>query len=253
MSELENKLGTLSTKIEKIQKKSAKSAKYTIVGYVLVVIFVFAYTTILMLWIKKEVTADNISAQMRHMINTSVLTDENREGIVRYCRDQAPVWAEGLVQMTHDQLIPIMKMKVKSIIDNTTDSGITILKTDLFPKIKQLMEDNATDLTKHKDLADQEIANEIAKILADESEREMNVFINDKVKNRIASLRSHLDKMSALPYKKLTRKEAAERRLIVNWVYLMEHHEAPADIFGEFMKGINGTYDGIMDKLKLTQ
>jgi DNA-binding ferritin-like protein (Dps family) len=252
MREIETKFDALSQKIEKMQKQALSGTKTTMIGYIVVVVFVFAYTSFLMWWIKKEVTADNLSAQMKIMIEGSVLTDANREKMVSYCRDQAPVWADGLVQMTHDQLIPMMKLKVKSIIDNTTDSGITILKRDLFPEIKKLIESNAAELNQHKDIADPDIANEIAKILTDESEREMNKFINDKVKSRINHLRNQFDKMSAIPYNKLTRKEAAERRLIVNWVYLMEHDEAPSDIFGEFMRSVNGTYEGIMKSLTLS-
>lgn len=253
MKDMETEFDVLSQKIEKMQKQASSSAKLTAAGYLLVVIFVFAYTIILMKWIKTEVTANNLSAQMKVMINDSVLTDQNREKVVTYCRSQAPVWAEGLVQMTHDQLIPMMKTKVKSIIDNTTDSGIKVFKRDLFPEIKKLVKANAAELQKHKDLTDPEIAKEIAKILADESEREMNVFINDKVKNRINDLRNRLDAMSSMPYDTMNKKQAAERRLIVNWVYLMEHDEAPADIFGEFMNSLNGTYHGIMKDLNLSE
>jgi hypothetical protein len=253
MRDLENKFKQLSQKIEKMQQQSLSSTKTTMVGYIIVIIFVFAYTSFLMQWIKKEVTADNLSAQMKIMVEGNILTDANREKMVTYCQNQAPVWADGLVQMTHDQLIPMMKLKVKSIVDNTTDNGISILKRDLFPEIKRLMEANANDLSKHKDITDPYIAKEIAKILADESEREMNTFINDKVKKRINNLREQLDKMSATPYSKLTRKEAAERRLIVNWVYLMEHDEAPSDMFGEFMKSINATYEGLMKNFTITE
>jgi len=253
MKDMEKQLSALSEKIEKMQKHSLSSTKTTMIGYVIVVIFVFVYTSMLMLWIKKEVTADNLSAQMKIMIEGNILTDANREKMVNYCRDQAPLWADGMVQMTHDQLIPMMKLKIKSLIDNTTNNGIRILKKDLFPEIKKLIEENANEISKHKDITDPRIANEIAKILADESEREINAFINDKVKYRINHLRNQLDEMSEKPYNNLTRKEAAERRLLVNWVYLMEHDEAPSDMFGEFMKSINATYEGLMKNLTLTE
>lgn len=251
MREMESQFDALSQKIKKMQKKASGSTKMMAIGYLLVVGFVFIYTVALMAWIRKEVTADSLSAQMRKMVDERVLTDVNREKMVTYCRGKAPVWADQLVQVTHDQLIPMAKLKVKSMIDKTTDSGITVLKHDFFPRVKELMEVNAEELNKHKDISDQSVANEIAKILADEADREMDLVINDKVKSRIAHLRTQLDEMAATPYKDLTRHQAAKRRLIINWVFLMEHHEAPADIFGELLKGINGTYEGVLSDLEI--
>jgi hypothetical protein len=252
MSDME-KINALSEKIEKMHKQALNSTKVTAIGYLIVVLFVFGYTTFIMNWIKAEVSADKLSASMRVMIEGSILTDENREAMVKYCREQAPVWAEDLVQMTHQQLIPTMKLKVKGIVDKTSDDAIGILKRDLFPQIKELVIANAKDLDTKKDITDQNIANELAKILADECEREMDVFVNDNVKRRIGILRDGLHNMAVKPYRDLTQKEGAKRRLLVNWVYLMEHHEAPSDIFGEFLKGLNRTYEGIMKDLTLSE
>jgi len=248
MSDME-KISALSAKIEKMQKQAANSTRMVAIVYLLVVLFVFAYTTFIMNWIKQEVSPNNLSATMKMMIEGKVLTDENRIAIVNYCREQAPVWADGLVQMTHEQLIPQLKDKVREIVDQTSDEGIAVLKKDLFPHFKELILANAQEINAHKDITDPQIANELAKILANECEREMDVFINDKVKHRIGLLRDDLDKMSEKPYRSLCQAEAAKRRLIVNWIFLLEYDEAPSDTFGEFMKSLNGTYEDIMSQI----
>ena len=253
MREMEPQLDVLFQKIQKMQVQASKSTKMTAIGYLIVVIFVFIYTTGLMSWINKEVTANSLSAQMRNMVDKSVLTDANREKLVKYCKKQAPVWADKLVQITHDQVIPVAKSKVISIIDNATNSGIAVLKHDFSPKVAELIKANAESLNKHKDISDQSVANEVAKILADEAEREMDVFIDSKVKYRIAHLRSQLNELAAIPYKDLTRKQAAKRRLIVNWVFLMEHHEEPANVFRELLQGINGAYKGVLNDFDMAQ
>jgi len=130
MSELD-KINALSERIEKMQKQAAKSTKFTAIGYLLVILFVFGYTTFIMSWIKQEVSADKLSASMRIMIEGNILTDENREAMVKYCGEQAPIWAEDLVQMTHHQLIPTMKLKVKHLVDKKSDEAIVILKSIL--------------------------------------------------------------------------------------------------------------------------
>ena len=249
MKDIENKIEALSAKIEKMEKQAVSGKKITLTAYILVIVFVFIYTNSIFLWMKQEVSANSLSASMRLMIENNVLTNDNRQALVKYCKEQAPVWADQLVVMTHEKLIPMMKEKVKGKLDASVDSGIAKLKEELFPAVKQILEDHASEFGKHKDITDPLVAQEIAKIIADECDREMTGIIHDKVKERIHVLRNDLDKLSSLPYSKLTRKQAAERRIIINWVYLMEHHEAPSDIFGEFIKSLNATYDDAVKEI----
>jgi len=253
MKDLESRIESLGAKIEKMRKHDASSLKATVIGYLLVVIFVFVYTQSIMHWIKKEVSPNNLSAYTRQTIKKKFLTQEQCQSMVNYCRKQAPVWADKLVVMTHEQVIPRLKTKVKELIDKTADKGIIKLKKDVFPRVNDFLKVHAEKLKKHQDIADPEIAKELAKILSDKCESELDKFINEKVEFRIALLKKDLHKMATKPYSKLTRKEAAERRLLVNWVYLMEHDESPTDVFGEFLKSLNGTYNDFLKDFSLNK
>lgn len=250
MSDME-KMNALSEKIEKMQKQAMKSTKVYAIIYLVVVLFVFIYTNVIMEMIKVQVTPDNLSAQLRVTIEEQLLSDENCEKVISYCKEQGPIWAEDLVGMTHKQIIPMVKLQVKDAVDKTADEGIVAMQKELFPKIKKLINANAHELSKHKDITDQNIANEMAKILVDECEKQIDGFINDNVKYRIGVLRDQLENMSSSPLDKLSKKQAAERKVIVSWVYLLEHGESPADSFGELLKSINGTYEDFMQDLAI--
>ena len=251
MSDME-KINALSGKIETMQKQATNSTKFTAIGYLLVILFVFGYTTYIMHWVKEEVTIDNIIDLSKVMIERDLLSDENCKSWMVQCKTQAPVLAEYLVEMTHQQVIPLLKNKIKKGIDKSSDDIINKLKKDIFPGIKELVAENARELNKHKDITDQNIANELAKVVADECEREINIFINDKVKYRISLLRDELDKLSSKPYDQLSNEEKSKRLLIVNWIYLLEHDESPDDVLGEFLKSLNSTYEGALKDLKLS-
>jgi len=252
MKNMETKISNLTEKIEEMRKKSKSNTKIASIVYIVLVIFVFAYTSIIMSLVKKKATADSISAQLRLLIDESLLTKSNHQWIKDKCKEQTPVVAEALVQMAHNRIIPTIETKIKRLIDRQTDSIITRLEEDIFPNLNNVVKAHAKELEVHaNDITDKAIANELSVILTKELDREMGKFINDKLTDRIHAFRSELDKISSQPYSTLTKKEAAERLMIVNWVFLMEHHEAPENVIAEMLKDINSTYEGFLKDLHL--
>lgn len=252
MKDLEIKINTLSEKIEEMRRKNQSSTKIASIVYIVLVIFVFAYTSTIMSLLKEKTTADSISAQLRLIIDRDLLTDQNREWVLKTCKEQSPAVAESLVEMAHNQIIPTLEIKIKQILDQQVDAIVARLEKDILPELTKVVKEHANDLKAHADdITDEAIANELAKILAQDFDREMGNFINDKVKYRMNVLREELDQISSKPYSQLNQKEAAERRMIVNWVFLMEHHEAPQNVFGEFLKSANDAYESFMADLQL--
>jgi hypothetical protein len=119
----------------------------------------------------------------------------------------------------------------------------------MIPVINTFMERHAEELNKHSDVTDERVANELAKIMVDDIGKELDSFMNDKVKWRIGKLRAELDRISRKPYNELTKKEAAERRLIVNWVYLMEREEDLPGIAGALLQSFGDTYKSFFSDL----
>lgn len=159
--------------------------------------------------------------------------------------------ADSIALATHQKIIPAAKTKIKSILSEQADHIAEIIRKEMGPEILKFVEEHAAEFQKHSDVADEHIAVELAKVLSADIEKEMDAFINEKVKRRISALRTELDTIAAKPYAKLTKKQAAERRLIVNWVFLMEHGEAHSDVFGSFLQSLGDTYKGFMSDMNL--
>lgn len=251
MREFEQKLTELNDRIEKIRSKNVSATRLVVVAYVILVVFVFGYTSFLMRWIKLEVSADQISAQMRLQLEENLLTDKKRQQILAFCRGRIPMIADSIAVATHQKLMPAAKTKIKSILSKQADLIAKKTRKEMAPEIMKFVADHAAEFQQHSDVADEKIAVELAKVLSSDMEKEMDGVINDKVKHRISALRTELHAIAAKPYAKLTKKEAAERRLIVNWVFLMEHGEAPSDVFGSFLQSLGDTYRGFMSDMNL--
>jgi len=251
MKDLELKINSLATKIEDLRAKSNKSTRIATIVYIVLVVFVFGYTAVIMNMLKKKATADSISAIAKVKINDSLLTDGNRQWVLDYCKEQTPLIADGLVTLTHDQLIPSIKVKIKNQLDGQIDGIIARLEKDVYPELNKVLSEHVEELKKHSDLTDEKVASELAKLLAKDLDKEMGKFINDKLKSRMDILSKELDRISSKKYSELTAKEAAERRMIVNWVFLMEHHESPANVFGEVLQGVNATYSELLKNFDL--
>ncbi len=249
--DIEKQIDALSGKICELRRKTEKSARWASIIYVLLVVFVFVYTAVIMSLLKSKATPDNVSAKIRIVIDRDLLTDANRQWVLSTCKKYAPDVAESLVRMTHEKIIPTMREHAKKLIDVQVDYIIEHFEKDVYPEVSRVVKEHAQALRKHSDIADEEVANELAKILASEFDREMGKYINDNLKKRIASLQGQFETIAAKPYDKLTLKEAAERRLIVNWVFLLEHHEAPEDILGGMLKEMNATYEEALKQLNL--
>ena len=216
MSELETKFNGLTEKIALARKKTENSTRISAIVYIVLVLFVFGYTSVILNLLKQKATPDSISAQIRLMIDRDLLTDENRKYVTDSCREQTPVIADALVKLVQDQIMPNVETSVKKLIDAQVDSMIARLEKDVYPEISKVIKEHSEELQQHKDITDEQVANELAKILAKDLDREMGEFINDKLKWRMEKLAKELDEISSKPYSSLTCKEAAERRLIVN-------------------------------------
>ena len=251
MNELENKLSEIAERLEKTRAKTRFATNLTLFAYIALVAFVFAYTSFLLTWMKNEVSADKISAQMRLQLEKNLLTDEKRQKILAYCRGKIPVLADSLALSIHQRLMPAAKTKIIGMLDKQADVLAAKLKKDLLPEIKKFVADHADEFKKHSDIADERIANELAKALAAEVTKDINGVAGGKMERGVVNLKRQLDSIASKPYAKLTKKEAAERRLIVNWVYLMEHGEAPSNVAGAFLESFKNTYDSVLSDLKL--
>jgi flagellin-specific chaperone FliS len=252
-NELETKVNELVEQISTMKNKNRSSEKITIIVYLILVIFVFFYTSFLMNWIKSTVTPDSISAYSRNLVEDKMLTPENHKKIITMCYDNIPIVAEKLVQVTNEKVIPNARVKIKNIINVQVDKLIKHLETNLLPKLHFVMDKNLKALKKHSSILDEDVGKELSKVLVANIDKELDSIINHKVKKRINMLADELNKIALKPIKNLTAKEGAERRVIIYWIFLLENDEISSrTIFHDLIEQGNQTYKAFLSDLKVT-
>ncbi len=223
--ELVAKVDHLSKVVQEKKNKALSTTKMYAIVYGVIVLFVFGYTSIIFAKLKEYSTPDNISALVKNKIKDSL--PGLNQAIISQAKKNAPIIAERAVEAVNEA-IPKIEDLVKTVIDDNAKRLILQIKGDMFPKFHKILKENAKAINDSADaLTDENTANEIAKSLVKEIEREIDYnVIGDDFYKKLDSFRAELEKIATKPADKLTMKEAAERRIIVNWIYLVKNGES---------------------------
>ena len=246
--ELLAKVEHLSRVMQEKKSKAVSTTKMYAIVYGVIVLFVFGYTSVIFAKLKEYSTPDNISALVKNKIKDS-LPGLNR-ALVSQAKASAPIIAERAVAAVNEA-IPRMEDIVKNIIDENARKIILQIKGDIFPKFNKILKDNAKAINDSADaLTDENTAKEIAKNLVKEIEREIDYnIIGDEFYKKLDSFRGELEKIATKPANKLTMKEAAERKIIVNWLYLIKNGESLQSITSTFMSRCSFVWEDLIGKV----
>ncbi|HCE43616.1 MAG TPA: hypothetical protein DET40_08710 [Lentisphaeria bacterium] len=227
--ELLAKVDHLAKITQEKKNKAINTTKLFAIVYGILVLFVFAYTSIIFAKIKEYTTPDAVSAIVKNRIKES-LPDLNK-GLLDMTKKNAPILAEKAVEAVQEA-IPKVEDMIKEMIDQNAKLLIVQIKTELFPQFLKIIRENAKPISESADaLTDENTAKEIAKVLAQEIEREIDYnVIGDEFYKKLDAFRAELEKIVLKPANQLTAKEAAERRIIVNWIYLVKKGESVQSI-----------------------
>lgn len=243
MSELNNKVDALASQIASIKSKTAATTRVMVIVYCIFVVFVFAYTTFIMSRINELVTPEGVSTYLRVTLEDQI--PDIRKELVKTSKENAPELASYLVSSSQ-AMIPGVEDKLKEIIDMQVEDLIASLKSDVKPEMVKVIHDNAKEINlTAKTLKDQTAANDLARALVGELDREMGKMIGRGFSRRINILRKDLDFIARRPLSELTMKEATERKVIMSWVFLMEHGVSGENLFGEVLEQAAISYNNL--------
>lgn len=230
--ELIESIESLSKAIGEKKKKAVGTTKLYAIVYALLIVFVVCYTTVIFVKIKEYATPDAVSAMIMNKVKDS-LPDLNK-AIVDHSRKAAPMIADKAVESVNEA-IPKAEEMVKDVIRQYTRQIVVQMKADIFPKFIKILKDNSKQISQSADaLTDENTAKELAKTLADEIRREIdNNVICYEFFQKLKEVTGELERIASKPANELTAKEAAERRMIVNWLYLVKK--------GDTFKGLMNT------------
>jgi len=246
--ELLAKVDHLSKLVQEKKNKAIGTTKMYAIIYGIIVLFVFGYTSIIFAKLKEYSTPDNISTLVRNKIKDSL--PGLNETIVSHAKKAAPIIAEKAVEAVNES-IPKIEDIVKNLIDDNAKRIIIQIKGEIFPKFTEILKHNAKTINDSADaLTDENTANEIAKALVKEIEQEIDYkIIGDEFYSKLDNFRTELEKIAAKPVDQLTMKEAAERKVIVNWLYLVKNGESLQSISSTFLNKCSFVWEDLFGNI----
>jgi len=219
--ELVETLENLTKAVREKKNKAENTTRLYAIIYGILVIFVIAYTSIIFAKIKEYATPDAVSAIVKNKIKDSLPGLD--KALLDKARKNAPFIADKAVEAVND-VIPKAEDMIKDVINQNTKLLIAQIKTDIFPQFLKVLRDNEKPISESaKAISDEYVAKELAKTLADDIKREIdNNVICYELFQKLSSVTNELDKIVRKPANELTAKEAAERKIIVNWIFLVK-------------------------------
>ncbi len=245
-----NKIDSLLKDAEAQKNSVVSSSKLVSIVYVLLAVFVFVYTTILYVKIRAGVKNDSISAIAKNLVS------EQLSNVPKMLDDLVDSQAEGLadsmVALIYDQ-IPTIEQKAKEMVNEYSGSMISQIKTDLFPQFHQIIRDNADDVKVAAEaLSDENATKELAKMMVKKISEEIDYshgLITSEAQGTVNDITKHFSEILKKPAGQLTNKEASQKRLIVNWLYLIDREQGLDKIFKTIINRTGYSWEHFMQEL----
>ena len=246
MNQLESKIEAIAKQLEERRTKAASTARMTAVVYGILVIFVFAYTNILLKKIEKEATPNQISALVTNQIQGAIPRVNDK--IIEFSERQVPEITEKMIQKAHS-LVPDAESFIKKQIDTQVAVFIAETKKDLFPEFMNVLKAHSKEIGEHSEvLTDKVATQEIAKTIVEEISQKIDYdVIGDEFFGKFHELRTNLDELATKPVSQLTRKQLAERNAIMNWMYIVKSGESIQNMLGYMVSNVGLTFHSMAD------
>lgn len=249
MSNLETKINALADRVEKVQKKARTGAIVTAIVYVVLVLFVIAYTTVIMGQLRSTLTAENVSAQIQSVVRDQL--PELRRSVRDYAKGQVPMLVDAAVAQV-DTVLPMAETQIKRVIDNRVDYLLALFRRDLMPKLRAVVDEHADAIDLTSDTLKEDASRRaLAKVLMEEVEGQFDYVLSRNLKVELYSVRKQLEELAAKPVDELTQAEAVKRKLIVNWMFMLEHEGSVRGVLVDLFTSIGHSCTNLSRNLGL--
>jgi len=221
-SEINAKLEALEIILDKQQRKYKKNMIATIICYTVIALFVIIYTTYVMSEIRKLATPETVAELITMQIENKI--PELKDYIGANAEMYAALAADEAVNYAHS-LIPLLGIFAKEKLDAFSDAIIQELSTKYIPAInKYFVEHKDTVLLHLETLSDEEAAKQLSIILVETFNQELDLVCAG-LDSSVSKLQKEIDAITKKPDSQLTKREYAEKKFLVYWMFIVKHGE----------------------------
>ena len=222
MTDTDIKLSVIEEKLASQLRKSRFSLRITAILYLVIVIFVIAYTSYVTKKFKALATPDTIAELLIMRVEQSIPL------ITNYLIDNSEVLAESFAIQTVDygrSMVPSLGLLIRGQIDVFVTQINEDFSNKYLPIIDAYFSENKADIMHNiNSLSDEKAAELLATSLTDQVDFGI-LTAGSKFNAGMVEFKQELDYLASTPNDKLTRKELAHKRAIGYWMYLVKHAE----------------------------
>jgi len=231
------RIASLEAWSEKQERRARRSFLWSAVAYGLLVLFVTAYTLIILPILKELTTPTAMGEQAHAWLQTEV--PAQRRALVSYCMDNSPAWSQAGVELVKSAGPPLEE-HVKGILDTYSTKLADGLKTELGPALTKAVTARTPELkTKYAELKKTNRGQEVPGTLAALLGQEMDKYLTKDFIIATEKLQTQLQDLATRPESQLTRREEAERRALSAWTVLSEQGDMGQGVLNELMGKAN--------------
>jgi hypothetical protein len=244
MSRVSDRITNLENLIEERESKLRKKITSTKVIYGILVLVVAGYTLAIVPLIKKESSVDKMLEIATGMLSQHATN--LRTTAVDHIKENSDGWAKLAVTSAMDS-IPKLGTPILAVFDDLTDYIVQHLESVLIPAFTQSIVENAGELKdQYAEFKDEEKMEGLSLIFVEVLEDEMDKYLNDRFVTEVFKLQRQLHSISG-SNKTLTKREDAQRRILVNWMYLSKHGESGESFFSNLVDKVKHQFKSLLE------
>ena len=244
MSAVSDRVKSLENLLSDREDRLNKKITRTIIIYVILVCFTGAYTIFMVYYLKRQTSPDVLSEVAVNL--TSQYAAKGRDYAVNRIGDNSEELAQAVVTQTIES-IPKAEIPILNAVDIFIDYVEQHMKNELIPAFTRVLEKHADELrARYQDLQDEEKMQGLALVFVDILELEMDRYINEALISEVFELKKKLLEFARADAT-LTKKQLAQREVLINWVYLTENQDVGDSFFFNFIEKVKDGFNSIME------
>ena len=233
MSKASDKLAAVEQLLSDREEKLRKKLTLTSIIYAVLVLFTAGYTLLIIPLIKKKTSPDAASEYaiawaLTHMSNVRINTGEQ-------LRENSQELSKTIVKQTIE-LIPKFEEPLLGVVNNSVNYIVDQIEVVLIPAFTKALQKNSDELKRsYKDFEDEEKMQGLALVLVEILEKELDLYINEAFIKEVFELKKRLLELGK-PGVELTKKEIAQRDVLINWIYLSNNQATGGSAFYDLVE-----------------
>jgi len=246
MNEVAERVAALDEMLQERTKALQKRIKITIGVYVALALIVVWYTSVVLSTMKeltsRKAVAEHVQSYLREQITPK------REELVAQLRENSDELAEQCVGSIVKQVVPQVEEIARFILDELADSVAVAIEKQMMPAFVDFIKQDSDKLkAQYADLQDDEVAKGVVGIFVSVIEEELDKVLDRDFEEKAQELQQRLVLLSRAKKGELTKQQDAQRRALMYWSYLAQHHDPGTSIYYDMLMDVKdrfGVYFG---------